>query len=232
MNYNYSQNKVDVVKVSNPYSGELEPHKIEKLTEYKPAAKQGWQMIYVKDRNEVILKVRGALRQEIFFWIENQFTKSKSVVVLNQERIAKLFKTTRPYVGSVIKTMVETEYLKKIEKNEYKLNPFFYIPYRADAIELQNQWIDEATDKGPFTSEEAIFKYKIYLQSVEWRDKAKAIMKRDNNKCMLCNSENKLHVHHKTYDRLYDEEPEDLITLCGLCHRRRHNINESKTNTR
>ncbi len=222
MNYNYSQNKVDIVKFSNPYTGELEPHKIEKLTEYKPTTKRGWQMIYVKDRNEVILKVRGALRQEIFFWIESQFTKNKSVVVLNQERIAKKFKTTRPYVGSVIKTMVETEYLKKIEKNEYKLNPFFYIPYRADAVELQNQWIDDAKTDSPLTSKEDIFKYKVYLQSVEWREKAKTIMERDNNKCVVCNSTDKIQVHHKTYDRLYDEEPDDLITLCYVCHNRVH----------
>jgi len=222
MNYNYSQSKVDVVKVSNPYTGELEPHKIEKLTEYKPTAKQGWQMIYVKDRNEVILKVRGTLRQEIFFWIENQFTKTKSVVVLNQERIAKLFGTTRPYVGSVIKTMIATEYIKKIEKNEYKLNPFFYVPYRADAVELQSQWIDEIKKDNPFTGQEDVFKYKVYLQSVEWREKAKIIMERDNNKCVLCDTQEKLQVHHKTYDRLYKEEPEDLITLCNSCHKKIH----------
>ena len=42
-----------------------------------------------------------------------------------------------------------------------------------------------------------------------------AVIKRDNNKCTKCGSEENLVVHHLTY---IDETMSDLITLCTTCH--------------
>lgn len=68
------------------------------------------------------------------------------------------------------------------------------------------------------------YKYKEYINSQEWREKAKKIRKRDGNVCRLCNSKDKeLHVHHSTYDRLGCEDDNDLITLCAPCHKKFHN---------
>lgn len=44
------------------------------------------------------------------------------------------------------------------------------------------------------------------------------MLDRDNHKCQTCLSVEDLEVHHKTYERLGDELPEDLITLCRECH--------------
>lgn len=60
--------------------------------------------------------------------------------------------------------------------------------------------------------------YEAYLQSSQWKEKARACKKRDGNRCMLCNSSHKLHAHHRTYDRIYNEPLSDLTTLCGECH--------------
>lgn len=60
--------------------------------------------------------------------------------------------------------------------------------------------------------------YKEYLQSDAWKAKRKAVLIRDGLRCVLCGHEKNLHVHHVTYDRIYDEDLEDLITVCHVCH--------------
>ena len=43
------------------------------------------------------------------------------------------------------------------------------------------------------------------------------IKKRDNYSCVMCNSKNKLEVHHIDYNKKNNEE-NNLITLCKKCH--------------
>ncbi|MHB8641403.1 MAG: hypothetical protein ACYDA3_00730 [Gaiellaceae bacterium] len=60
--------------------------------------------------------------------------------------------------------------------------------------------------------------YREYLQSPEWRTRAAAAKARFGNRCALCNSDGPLEAHHRTYERIGEELPEDLIPLCADCH--------------
>lgn len=61
--------------------------------------------------------------------------------------------------------------------------------------------------------------YDEYIQSDEWKARAKAIRKRDNYTCQDCKATDvRLDVHHLTYARLGHERDEDLIALCRECH--------------
>lgn len=42
--------------------------------------------------------------------------------------------------------------------------------------------------------------------------------KEKGKKCELCGSTKHIHVHHLTYERLYDELIIDLQPLCRTCH--------------
>lgn len=67
--------------------------------------------------------------------------------------------------------------------------------------------------------------YKELLQRKEWQDKREVILKRDNHKCVKCNRNKKLHVHHTYYliGKMPWEVPDDcLITLCDICHGKEH----------
>lgn len=64
--------------------------------------------------------------------------------------------------------------------------------------------------------------YEEYLQTPEWRQKRELALERDNYCCRVCNSDERLHVHHRTYVRRGNENLEDLTTLCEECHERYH----------
>ena len=64
--------------------------------------------------------------------------------------------------------------------------------------------------------------YKDYLHSDVWRGKREKKLKEVDDRCQLCYSPDKLQVHHRTYDRIFNERLGDLIVLCKDCHETFH----------
>ncbi len=64
--------------------------------------------------------------------------------------------------------------------------------------------------------------YYEYIASPEWRAKAEAAKMRAGYRCQVCNvgasKSTQLNAHHRCYERLGDERPEDIIVLCRDCH--------------
>jgi hypothetical protein len=87
-------------------------------------------------------------------------------------------------------------------------------------------WMMDSPQKEVTTTEAVSNKfvnYNEYINSDEWRIRARMIRKAAGNRCQLCNCNNKsLHVHHRSYDRLGDEHPGDLTVLCEDCHKKFH----------
>lgn len=67
-------------------------------------------------------------------------------------------------------------------------------------------------------------KYVEYLSSIEWKSKREQILVRDNYTCQDCKIKPAEEVHHKTYDNLFNEPLEDLISLCKKCHTEIHKV--------
>jgi hypothetical protein len=66
--------------------------------------------------------------------------------------------------------------------------------------------------------------YAEYLQT-EWWDKVRrARLRIAGYQCELCKAKTKLHVHHKTYDNLWNEKREDVMALCPDCHAFLHDM--------
>jgi 5-methylcytosine-specific restriction endonuclease McrA len=63
-------------------------------------------------------------------------------------------------------------------------------------------------------------KYSDYLQSPEWQNKRGEVLTFWNRRCALCNSDQNVQVHHRTYERMGHEKLTDLIPLCDKCHER------------
>jgi 5-methylcytosine-specific restriction endonuclease McrA len=60
--------------------------------------------------------------------------------------------------------------------------------------------------------------YEDYLQSATWREIRRKAIAHAGFACQVCNSPDRLHVHHRRYPRWGTETYEDLIVLCALCH--------------
>lgn len=64
----------------------------------------------------------------------------------------------------------------------------------------------------------AVDDYNEYLGSPGWKQKRDYALQRAGYRCQLCNRQDHLEVHHRTYDRLGHEDPTDLTVLCRRCH--------------
>jgi len=64
--------------------------------------------------------------------------------------------------------------------------------------------------------------YHQYLASREWAARRAAALERAGHRCQVCNADRwfagSLEVHHRTYERLGNEAPGDLVVLCRHCH--------------
>jgi hypothetical protein len=65
---------------------------------------------------------------------------------------------------------------------------------------------------------QATFDYHAYLLSPEWKSKRDAQIRDAGGRCQVCNSRYRLNCHHRTYERIGRELPEDLVVLCEVCH--------------
>ena len=64
-------------------------------------------------------------------------------------------------------------------------------------------------------------RYREYIESEEWRRKAVQAKERAGWRCQVCNrvgDEYGLNAHHRTYERLGRERPDDITVLCRECH--------------
>ena len=64
--------------------------------------------------------------------------------------------------------------------------------------------------------------YYEYIKSPAWKAKADAAKKAAGYRCQVCNHGKDegavLDAHHRTYERLGHERPEDITVLCRDCH--------------
>jgi hypothetical protein len=80
--------------------------------------------------------------------------------------------------------------------------------------------------------------YQRYLRSPHWQKVRAAALARAGNRCQgvidvwperpdrswptRCGQTRGLQVHHKTYERLGREAPQDVFVLCDACHEAEH----------
>lgn len=64
--------------------------------------------------------------------------------------------------------------------------------------------------------------YSDYILTDHWLSVRKAALYRAGGRCQLCGRQERLQVHHNSYENLGHELPEDLIVLCQSCHEKFH----------
>ena len=64
--------------------------------------------------------------------------------------------------------------------------------------------------------------YQEYIQSEKWKFKRDLVLLFWQHRCSMCGRSVNLHVHHRTYKRLGNEQLNDLVVLCDRCHEIHH----------
>ena len=66
-------------------------------------------------------------------------------------------------------------------------------------------------------------RYGEYLKTREWQQRRSAALDYADDRCQICYSDRgRMHVHHRTYERVRNERPSDLTVLCEHCHKLFH----------
>lgn len=68
--------------------------------------------------------------------------------------------------------------------------------------------------------------YQEYLTSAHWYSIVRRKRQSVNNQCEVCGSPHNLQVHHLAYERLGNEDLEDLQVLCLYHHAQMHGIEQ------
>jgi hypothetical protein len=63
--------------------------------------------------------------------------------------------------------------------------------------------------------------YGHYLQSEQWKNFSRWTKK---GRCQCCGTKTRLQLHHKTYANICRELPDDVVTLCDICHEQTHEL--------
>jgi nucleoside 2-deoxyribosyltransferase len=127
-------------------------------------------------------------------------------------------------------TLCEIGYASALQKQ-------IIIGYRSDGTLEHDTWFAMFMAERQYwckTPEEAVkeaitdlgllgLDYHEYIRSPEWKAKADEAKRRAGGRCQICNNPGWLHAHHRTYERLGNELPEDITVLCRGRHARFHN---------
>lgn len=68
--------------------------------------------------------------------------------------------------------------------------------------------------------------YECYLLTTHWQQIRRNALRQAKDRCQLCNTGRRLHVHHRSYEHRGEEQQymEDVIVLCARCHAKHHGI--------
>lgn len=148
-----TKSNIIVKQVLNENTGEIESKQFreEKTTK---TIRGGYNMIYHKSYEEVMEEVVKSNKDlKLFNWITNRFTyqRVESPIIFTECKLD----ISQPSFSKMVKLLNDLSYLLRVGRGIYRLNPFIYVPFRADASSLQQEWtqIKEIVDKENNTKE-------------------------------------------------------------------------------
>ena len=127
-------------KILNETTGELEPKQFDEIVK-KKRIKGGFRMIYKSYDDALLTIVKSTKDLELVIFIRDMFTYRQVEVHLSTSYLQEQTGMAKSKITEVISRMVAAELLRKVRRGVYKLNPYMYVPFRADAETLQAEWL-------------------------------------------------------------------------------------------
>ena len=124
-------------------------------------------------------------------------------------------------------SLIETEFENIDETIKYSKN-IFYIEFNINSnIKNLLKKFEKILNKKScinYLYNKSTINYEDYLKTEKWKLISNICRKNSKFKCFICGSGGQLTVHHLTYERLGNENYNDLMCLCRDCHEKVHCI--------
>jgi|GEM_PF-4206977 len=135
--------KTDIIitkSILNDITGEIKREEFVFKKSKIDKIKGGWRVTY-KDFDYILLSMKSPKEIKMLLYIRDLFKSSLSRVVINKTAVSKNIDTTRATLSKFITRLIEYDFLMELEDKQYLMNPFMYIPFKANGKELQDEWI-------------------------------------------------------------------------------------------
>lgn len=126
-------------KILNETTGELENKDFIEIRERKKI-RGGFRMAYKNYDDAVEEVISSKLDYKILVYIRDSFTYQRVETPLPKDVISKSLDVSAQKVTLIIKKMLEAGLLYRVSRGVYRMNPFMYVPFRANAADLQSEW--------------------------------------------------------------------------------------------
>jgi len=93
------------------------------------------------DFDYILISMKSPKEIKMLLEIRGFFKSSKSIVVINKTTMCEKMDTTRATLSKFITRLVGYDFLMELEDKQYMMSPFMYLPYHANARELQEEWM-------------------------------------------------------------------------------------------
>jgi len=125
-------------QIVNSNTGEIEDREFKETME-STGLRGGFTMMYQNSYEQIQIDTLKSNRDiELFHWITHHFTARQTESKISYKGCK--VKISRPSFMALIKRLVDEKYLMRVDKSIYRLNPYVYLPYRADGPVLQAEW--------------------------------------------------------------------------------------------
>ena len=131
--------KIITQKVLNDDTGELESKEYKEIKTLT-GVKGGFSIMYKTYDQAVIDSIRSKTDLEVIIYIRNLFTYKQTNNNISKVKVSNQFNITEQKITRLIKRMVDSSLLMRVERGIYRLNPYMYLPYHADGKALQREW--------------------------------------------------------------------------------------------
>jgi hypothetical protein len=129
----------------------------------------------------------------------------------SRKHAQKRFNMGREKLDRIVKELTAFGYIRttqeRSDRGQYGRRTYFFTAHPSAPMESP-----------PDAEELRGVPYGDYLQSAHWQNLRKRKIDSAGGRCQICNFNDSLSVHHRTYDRLGAEPLEDLTVLCRHCH--------------
>lgn len=101
----------------------------------------GFRMVYKSYDDALVTIVKSTKDLELLILIRDMFTYKQVEVNLSTTDLHAKTGIAKSKITEVVSRMVSADLLRKIRRGVYRLNPYMYVPFRADAETLQAEWL-------------------------------------------------------------------------------------------